>query len=228
MLNLINSIKKRIKILKLNTKFGWQLETAHIANAWGALLSTFFFTFISITFFNILYGKYDNIVGYNKSELLFLMFVTQISYYTYWLISWRNARLLKNSVRDGSFDLLLTKPLPTLFYTSTKRIYLYEFFLNLVPNLLLVALNINFSNLNVTFVNLLFGIIIFIFGILAVDGLTFIFASLVFWLGDSSELIDFTIQAAGDSRTPYEGYSDGFKFSFTTFFPIIIVRVLTR
>ena len=68
------AITDRLLILKANTIFTLQKETAYWANNWASVFSTLFYTLTMLLFINVLYANVTLFVGYTKQEMLLFFF----------------------------------------------------------------------------------------------------------------------------------------------------------
>lgn len=216
---------KRIKLLKLAIKDSYLQDIAHISNVWGGLLSTLMYTVTFIFFIDIVMAKYQTFAGYNREEVLFVALIGQAAFYLLWLLPWTNYPKMIESVRSGSLDYLLTKPVPQLFFLSRRDLHLLNILLNTIPTLTIFALFINWSQLHFDIVNVLAGIVIFLCGQLVMDAVSFLFAVPVFWLGDSDRILRI-LNDVIESKIPFEGFSSTFQIFLTTIFPVLLANVV--
>src|SRR3990167_9318864 len=109
------AISDRAAILKVGIVYTFQQETAYWTNNWANLLSPFFYTLSMVLFIDVIYANVDLVAGYTRNQMLLFLFNGQIAFYTGWLFH-KNLQELIVSVNKGSLDLLLVKPMPSLFY----------------------------------------------------------------------------------------------------------------
>lgn len=221
-----NLIKERFDILRINIINTYQIETAFIGNNWGNMLSTLFYTLSYILFINVIFANVRTFAGYSKNEILFLTLIGQLSFFFIWMFSITNAKELIQDVNSGNLDMILTKPLPSLFYVSTKKISFIGFLRDGFATIAILCFLINWTNLNLNLVNLISGIIIFIFGQIAFNGFQFLFALPVFWFGESTS-IHVVSYSFVDSSVPYEGYTKVLRLIFSTIMPVLITSLIS-
>jgi ABC-2 type transport system permease protein len=184
-----NYIKTRFDILKLNIINTYQIETAYIGENWGNILSTLFYTVTYIMFVNIIYANVKTFAGYERDGILFLTLIGQISFYIVWGLGITNAKNMIRDVNSGSLDLLLTKPIPSLFYISTRTLSLVSIFRDGFATLLILILSINWNALSFAPMHVFWGIIIFLAGQIAFNAFQFLFALPVFWFGEADQIL---------------------------------------
>lgn len=218
---------ERIQLIKINTINTYQIELAYFSQRWASLLSTATFTLSYILLINIVYNSVHLIATYSKNDSLFLSLIGQISYYIMWLWGTSNIQSLITFVNRGDLDLIITKPLPTLFYITFRRIGVVGFLTSGLPTLVLLGLFVNWTEISIAPLNLFLGIIVFICGQIALNTFQFIFAIPVFWQGESTELFDVSMEFLGvPTQIPFEALYSGLKIVFTTFIPVAISTVV--
>ncbi|MDQ3099495.1 MAG: ABC transporter permease [bacterium] len=218
---------ERLQLIKINTINTYQIELAYFSQRWASLLSTLTFTLSYILLINIVYNNVHFIASYSKNDSLFLSVVGQINYYIMWTWGTTNIQNLITFVNRGDLDLILIKPLPTLFYITFRRIGLVGFLTQGLPTLILLAAFVNWSEIYVAPLNLLLGIIVFICGQIALNSFQFMFAIPVFWQGESTELFNVSMEFLGvPTQIPFEALYSGLKIVFTTIIPVAISTVI--
>ena len=126
--NLKKAIHLRLIILKANTIFSFKESLAYVYNNWGGLASTMTYMITYLIFLSIIYSRVDSIAGYNYSQMLLFTFVGQLSFYSIWIWSHQNIVRLGQDVNSGKLDLILSKPLPALWYVTFQKINLTMLF----------------------------------------------------------------------------------------------------
>ncbi|OGM18848.1 hypothetical protein A2686_02300 [Candidatus Woesebacteria bacterium RIFCSPHIGHO2_01_FULL_38_10] len=223
LLELKQKVINKILLIKAITIYTFQQETAYWANTWAHVLSTFFYMLSMILFIDVVYSNVNLVAGYTKNEMLLFLLMAQATYYLSWTIYGNLIDLVEN-VNNGNLDLVLVKPISSLFYITFRRIRLFRVAMDGIPPLIFLALAINWSALNISFLPLLIGIIISVMG--TVCSLSFhLLATLpVFWVGESRNIVEFTshFEYNVGKIIPLEGYGKDFKFFFSTIFPFLI------
>lgn len=223
--NFKNYILDRWIIVKTSVISSAQVELAYPANNWSNIFSTLAYTITSILFINVLFSNVTTFAGYNKDEMLVFFIIGQLTFYIEWLLSLNNLGKFTASINSGSFDLLLTKPLPALFYTNFRTLNLISTIRDLLPNVLLVVFVIDWSILDVSILNFFIGILIFIFGILITINYQLILTLPVFWIGFIDKVMEFglAVEYEISHQFPYEAIRKYFGFFFFTLLPIVLV-----
>lgn len=223
-------ISQRWNILKANTFFTFQKETAYWADNWASVLSTTFYTFSMLIFIHVLYANVKTIAGYTHNDMLLFFLVGQFTYYLNWSISAQNMQDFIIDVNKGDLDLLLTKPIPALFYITFKRIRLFSGLLrDATPPTIAVALSINWSLFHFSFTDIVIALIIFFCGQICMHVLQFIAVIPAIWLGESLSILklSYDIDHYAGRFIPFDAYTSFFKFIFGTVFPVSIAAGFT-
>jgi ABC-2 type transport system permease protein len=216
-------IYERLAVLKVGVVYTFQQETAYWTNNWTSLLSTFFYTVSVILFVDVIYGNVDLVAGYSRNEMLLFVFNGQIGFYTGWVLI-KNLQELSANVNKGNLDLLLVRPIPSLFYVTFRKIKAYSLIRDSLPPMLALAIALNWPALNLNTFNVLAGIVIIFLGVTSAHVMHFLATIPVFWLGESSELIDLSFDSEHNigKIIPFEGYSHEFQFLFSVILPYAI------
>jgi ABC-2 type transport system permease protein len=216
-----NAFLERVAILKINIRNSYLQETAYFGNNWASVLSTVLYTATYLLFVNVIFSNVQLLAGYNKNEMLFLTLMGQLNYYTLATISLPNADKMIEDVNRGNLDLILVRPVPSLFYVSLRDINLLGFFKVAAIPLLFIASTMDWSALSFSSTTVLLGAVSFIFGIIAGDAVKFLLSLPVFWQGEAQELSTF-IYPLTSGNFPWEGLGTGMKIGFGVILPTLI------
>lgn len=219
-----NEIFRRLDLLKANIWFTFQGELAYTGNNWAALFSTSFYTLSLLILLKVLFTNVRELAGYNYQEMLLVFLMTQFTYYINWTVSMRNIYELIADVNKGNLDLVLTKPVPALFYMSIRKINILQLLREGGAPTLAIVLSIKWYELTLTPVNTLIGIVILILGLWVMHVFTLIAALPVFWLGESESIVDLALQLSAGNGVliPFEGYSRKMQVTLGTVIPVLI------
>jgi ABC-2 type transport system permease protein len=223
-MKIIEELRLRINLLKINTVFTFQEQTAYIGENLASILSTTFYSISAVLFINILYSNVNTFAGYDKNQMLLLLLTGQLGFYILWIWSSNNTEGMIEDVRSGDLDLLLTKPVPSLFYVTFKKISLVRRLKDGLPNLLIIAYLINWNELVLT--NFFAGFIIFLFGQVAWHFFRFLFALPVFWQGQSTNIYMISGSLGETKNIPFEGFPGKLRFSLSTIIPTLLTSTI--
>lgn len=221
-----SKIKLALRLLRASTVNTFQSETAYFGNNWGNLVSTVFYTIVQILFINVLYSRVTTFAGYDKNEMFFLLFVSQLGFYFHWAFGNINHKLLIEDVRRGTLDFLLILPVPALWYATFRKIPLLSILRDGVPNLIILGLLIDWAILPLTITSVIFAIIVFFLGQIAWEGFAFLLLLPVFWQGDSKQIYSLNYTLRDSENVPWEGYRPVFQFGLSVLIPTLLLAMI--
>ncbi|MCX6713614.1 MAG: ABC-2 family transporter protein [Candidatus Vogelbacteria bacterium] len=219
----VSKIKIHLRLLRANTVNTFQAETAYFGNNWGNLISTVIYVAVQILFVNVIYSRVHTFAGYNKNEMYFLLLIGQLGFYFLWGWSEMNNRILIEDIRKGALDFLLVLPVPALWYVTFRKIPILTVLRDGLPNIIVVAILVNWSALPLTFYHVIWGLIIFIFGQIAWESFNFLLVLPAFWIGEAKQIYSLSYQLKDNNQIPWEGYRPGFQFSLSFFVPTLLL-----
>lgn len=224
-----NYIDDRLVILKASLIYTWRVETAYPVASIGRVLGSLFYTITSLVFINLLYSRVTMIAGYDKEEMMVFYLVGQMALFTIGQFSYENIRDLIHLVNTGGLDLILAKPIPALFYVSTRNISIFTILNDELLSFILLVSIINWERIDITILSVMAGVVVFIGGLVAMHVFQFLCALPVFWIGESSSLLDATwaFEYNVGRVIPFEGFNPSLKMFFTTLIPALITTGLT-
>lgn len=206
--NLKSAINIRLTILRANTIFSFREGLAYVYNNWGGLASTMTYMITYLVFLSIIYSRVSLIAGYSYSEMLLFTLVGQLSFYSTWTWSYGNIARMGQNVNSGKLDLILSKPLPALWYVTFQKIdlpmLLFHGLPALIPLLYLMVKNLNFT---ISPAGIPLAILTFILGQIAIHCFGFILGLFVFWTGQNKSVVGlgYKLMFFGDA-IPLEAY----------------------
>lgn len=219
-----NAMVDRFWIFIANAKYTFLQETSYFANNWGSLFSTGMFTVAIIIFIQVIYANVKTFAGYDKNEMFLFFFIGQVAFFINAMVNSNLVELI-DDVKKGNLDLILTKPVPALFYITFKRVRIVSMMRDGFIPIVGPALMVNWSLINISFWNLISGILILFFGEIILYVLQFIAVSLVFWLGESLSIYRMVndLDHMPGRTIPLEGFNFSWKVALGTVFPILVL-----
>lgn len=216
---------QRVDILHANTLFSFQKDTAYWADNWTSVLSTTFYTISMLLFINVLYTNVNTIVGYTKNDMLLFFLIGQMSFYLTWSISAQNMQEFIEDVNQGNLDLMLTKPIPALFYITFKRVRIVSSLLrDGIPPTLAVLFSIDWSLFHFSIPTIITATLVFFLGQICLHVVQFISVLPVIWQGESGNIfkLGFDIENYAGRFIPNEGFPLPYRIVFGIFIPVLI------
>ena len=215
------ALNLRLNILKINLVNTWQIETAYFSENWGNLLSTVMYTLTFVLFVNVIFANVNELAGYTKNEMLFFSMMAQLNFYLIYFWSFNNVEDMIVDVNKGNLDMVLTKPLPGLFYVSTRRLNALSILRDSIPPLAILITVIDWSTLHFSAWKILAAFLIMIFGQLAMNTFLFLLALPAFKYGEATEFLGLGFPLTGND-IPYEALTKTLRVFFSTVVPAFI------
>ncbi len=224
-----DGLTERLTLLRAGIVFTAQRELAYAGNNWASVLSTTFFTFSILIFVKIIYSNVQSIAGYSYNEMLVYFFIYQLTYYGNYVVTVRNLFDLIPDVNKGNLDMVLVKPVPSLFYLMSRSISIVSIITDAIPPTLAIVFSINWSVIEFSITGIIIGFVVWIFGLIALNSFQILAALPVFWFGESQNILDLAnnIAAGGGTMIPREGYSPTLRVLLGTIIPAIIAGGFT-
>jgi len=179
-----------------------------------------FFLVLALT----LFSTTQTIKGYGKGEVLVFFAVMNFIDVFVQLFWYRGFTDLQRLVRNGDFDLVLTKPLSPLFWSAFR---IFDFFdLTTIPAAILF-LWYAFSQLPVfpSGENIFLGIVVLLVGFLLAFAVNLMLASLTFFTTELENAWWIYRDIVYVSRFPPEVFPRVARCVFTFIFPVIVIVI---
>mgnify|MGYP001609467276 CR=1 FL=1 len=217
---MLSAFSDRLNVLRINVVNTFRYDTAYFWTNIFSVLSAVTYALTYLLFIGVIYGKVQTVAGYNHNEILFFIFAGTVTFFVLYTWCYDSLDQLRLDVNRGNLDLLLTKPMPLLFYVSTRSTSLLGLIKESGLPMFIIALTIDWPALDFSFWPVLAGVIIFFLSIIIFHCIQFLLTIPVFWLGESAE-ISSLIYGISDFDLPYEGFPRVLKFSLTYFLPVL-------
>lgn len=217
----------RLRLLGVNMVNRFRVETAYFAENWVNVFSTLLFTATQIALVEFLFGNITSLAGFDKNDIYFLLFLGQVAFYTQVAITFTPATEFAEDVNRGNLDLMLTKPVPTLWHAYTKSISIVHLLRDGLPPMVPLVLLINFSALDISAYTLLAGVVIFIAGFIIDHVLIFTLSLASFWSGSSTFILNFFWAERTETKIPFEALFGWFQALMFVFAPVFVVVSLS-
>lgn len=197
-------------------------ETAYMANIFAETASTVFYVISYLLFINFLFAKIGSVAGYSKNDIYFMMLVGQLTFYLYASLLLSAGVKIISTVRNGEFDLLLLKPINTIFYIYASSIKPITTTLISLPNLLILIILINWQALNLTPISLVLGFITWLASILILNTLIIATVYPVFTRGEATDTINITWSLFSINEIPYDKLPNTLKILSFALLPTLL------
>lgn len=179
---------------------------------------------ITIVFFNILYRNVTEVAGWDYHEMLvFLGMHIFSSFAVLNTVSILNLRTLPEKIKNGAVDLVLVKPLSSMFVLSFEKPYLVGF-LSALPGVYLIYYGFSHSGHSLSILGVFIATLVFICGYVIAASIQIMMASVSFrWINATtlpkiSEKMFTNFKA--NPRLVYQGMT---RVVFTFVFPAVFM-----
>ncbi|MFC1748282.1 ABC transporter permease [Pseudomonadota bacterium] len=177
-------------------------------------------TMVSLVSIEIIFFNTESLVGWNKGELILIFAIYRSITALYAIFVRKNIRQLSSLVNSGEFDLLLTKPVNTLFMTCFRIVDLERLFSLLIGTFLVYYAH-TISPIYWSFTTLSILIICIISGSLIRFAVSLIIHTPIMWIQKLTNLERLEIAFFGISRYPRQAFPPLVRGVFSFVFPVL-------
>ena len=220
----MKSIKKIFKIEFILLKLNFETILEYRLNTVFSFFGSLFYNFGAILFLSFLFNKINLISGWDKWDLILLYGVGQMLGYLYLFATHSNNQNFSSYVRNGDFDIFLTKPVNSLIY-STLRLFAYEHLIGLIQPLAIIFYAISNKFYPITIFGIFLSIISILISFIIIHFLN-VLALIPSFKILENEFWRFYVETNDISNYPYEILDN--KFLKFTFFVIIPYALLVN
>lgn len=213
---------KAIRVFFHNFKISLLNELAHKVNFLMRFLSDSIFFFVYFLFYTIIYSYVDNINGWGKYDILFLMgtFHIIISIFVAFFIP--NLAQIPGMVKGGGLDGYIVKPINSQFILSTRSVDIGSL-INIFLGIAIIITSVNQLEIEIKLITAFLYIVYIFTGVFIMYNVLFILVCTIFWLHDSSWSIGFFMTFNSFADKPVSIYK-GIIYRFLVYiFPIGLV-----
>ena len=213
---------KALRVFFHNFKISLLNELAHKANFLMRFLSDSIFFFVYFVFYTVIYTYVDNINGWGKYDMLFLMgtFHIVISLFAAFFVP--NLAQIPGMVKGGGLDGYIVKPISSQFLLSTRLVDIGSL-INIFLGIAIIITSANQLEIEVTLITALLYIGYIFTGVFIMYNVLFILICTIFWLHDSSWSIGFFMTFNSFADKPVSIYK-GVIYRFLVYlFPVGLV-----
>lgn len=185
-----------------------------------------------VVFAKIIYGRFDNVAGFNYEEILIMTGSIILIDGLAWVMFWAGLNELQRKVEKGTFDFILIKPIDTQFLQTISRVDLED--LSKIPvGLFLIISNLLKINFDFSLTNILMYVVMLVSGLVILYSFILIVSTFCFWFVKSEGQWHIMNTFITLGRYPTDIYQGVAKFIFTFIFPVAFLatvptKVLTR
>jgi len=216
-----NAIQLRLRLLKAFTKNTFQAESAYWQNNWANMISVLLYTASFLVFIEVIFANINTLGGYSKEEAVFFYFIAEFFVFL-GFTRWNFAQFSRD-VNSGQLDMLLTKPVPSLFFIMFRNIPLLSFSRDMLPTIGLLVWYIDWSVLDISVLSVLGGVFLLLCGLIIQHFFAFLASLPAIIKGESQELFGFMYEFEDlGQKVPFEAFPKAFQFGFLFLVPITV------
>lgn len=223
-LTVFKTIKYYFKVWLTTLKLSLSKATTFRIEVIVRILRGIMLVAIQIIFIKAVIGNGDNIGGWSEDQMYLLSGVFNMINYFSWAFFAINHWRIEEKILKGEFDVLLLKPMSSIFSVSFPDFFIDEA-MTAISGLMLIVYYFVRNIEMLTFTNIFFGLISIVCAFLVWFSLELIFASFDF-IQLKNGLREIKKNLTNVGRFPLEIWSPNAQFIFYTLFPIAFVSVV--
>ncbi len=223
----MNKILRTLRLISIAFTEQIRAERAYLGNFWFGMLTKLAYNVMFILFIDQLYQRVGQLGDFTKNDFLFVYLVSQMGFYICYYGIFFPLKKLLLQVRNGSFDLMLLKPVPHRAFLYISGMSTFELLLTALPSLLILGGLIDWGQLDVSITSVALGIIVWLSGIVISNTVLFALVLPVFKNGDSTDSLDVFYSITSMGQQPYSKLPSAMQVAALVVFPQILIAGAT-
>jgi ABC-2 type transport system permease protein len=171
---------------------------------------------------DIIFRNTESLAGWSRNEVVIILALSRVVEGTIGVLFTDNIMRLTSTVQKGTFDFILTKPLPSQFAAFFTRLS-YESIGNVLTGLILLVYIAIQSPEIFTLAGSLLTILMSILGITVYYSLLIMVGSLVFYIDRLEALWSFNVLFSEPLTVPFDVFPRGPRIALTYLLPLAFV-----
>src|SRR3989338_3505455 len=213
-------MKKYFLIYKRFIENALSYQAQRRGDTWMKMFLNILWIGMLFLFINVFFEHTQSFAGWSKEEVYLLTFFWVCVDETMILLFEQNLRGIPNLVTDCGLDLHLTKPINTLFLTSSQKILLFSLYRLILEGVLLFGFLAYHPHL-FSFTRFLVTIPLFLCGIMTVYSFLLILNTLSFWFLSIDNVNDLWFTISNDvGKYPIDALPLPLRTLFFTAVPV--------
>lgn len=192
------------------------------ANFFLGIIREFAWLGVFIITIQTIFAHTDSLAGWSKPQMLILLGLSRIIEGLIQILFVNNLAELPSAIQKGTFDLLLTKPLPAQWQAAFKKITIYNLG-NLAAGAILLTYAIITFHPEITFAGTLSTILLSILGITIYYSILICFASIAFWFERFQSFWAINHLISEPLTYPFNIFPRTIRIPLTYFLPVAFV-----
>lgn len=223
----MNKLLRAFSLIRIAFTEQVRAERAYLGNFWYGILTKLAFNAMFILFIDQLFHRVGQLGDFTKNEFLLVYLVSQLGFYICYYGIFYPLKKLLMQVRNGSFDLMLLKPVPHRAFLYISGMSTFELLLTTLPSLLILGGLIDWGQLDVSITSITLGIIVWASGIAICNTVLFALVLPVFKNGDATDSLDVFYSIAAMGQQPYSKLPGAMQVAALVIFPQILIAGAT-
>ena len=174
---------------------------------------------------SIIFSKTDTLGGWGAGDLIALLGVFRLVNTLMQVVIWPNTEQFNASVRDGSLDYTLLKPVSSLFMVTFSKITLWRTWDFIIAVVLILA-GIRMSGEMITSAGLLKFLVLILSGTLVIYSLWIVLIALTFWFTKFDNNVTILQALLDAGRYPATVYPAWLRVILTYLIPIAVATTV--
>jgi ABC-2 type transport system permease protein len=228
-LMVFEGIKKRVKLIRLSLEHNFRIDTAYWFENISSLFFVMLYSILMLVFNEVIFTTTDQIGPYDKNMMRAFLSLSSLNFFIFGYILIPSIMLMIRDINTGQFDYNLIRPVPSLFYTLTKRIQWFTLVRDGLTQSFLIALFVDWGDLVLTLKSIIFAFLIWLIGQYLTQFVIFMFAATAFKTGESSAMVDivWALDYRLNRNIPFDPLPTVMKAGFMFIIPILYTTGIT-
>jgi ABC-2 type transport system permease protein len=220
----MKSIRRYLKIYAILFRQQAMVSTMYRFGFMIEILVEFLYALTRIIFVGALYFNTKSISGWSLYQMLFLMGVNTISSeLILGAVTILNLRELGETIKNGTLDLILTKPVNSLFMLSLSKPY-FTSIIACIPGVFLMIYSMAQMDQKISIPSIICGILIFMAGMVIAYSFFIIITSFNFVFINATTLIKIAETVILNYKiNPQDVYTGALKLVFWLVIPVVFM-----
>ncbi|MEW6717703.1 MAG: ABC-2 family transporter protein [Chloroflexota bacterium] len=215
-------MRRYLRVYWALVKASFTEQTEYHTNFWFEIIASLLSLATGLLFFHFVYRYVDNIAGWNVFEVYFLIGTNALINALYGMNIGSKMGDVARSVKEGTLDTILLKPVSSQFWFSAKGISLRSCF-EILASLGIMAYVISHLEIHITFTKIIIYFSLTLCSVLLKYAFSFIIVTTSFWVVRVDALRAIFMEIFRFSGYPAEIFRGATKILFTFVFPMAII-----
>ncbi len=223
----MNKVLRTLNLIRIAFTEQVRAERAYLGNFWFGMLTKLAYNAMFILFIDQLFHRVGQLGDFTKNEFLFVYLVSQFGFYVCYYGIFFPLKKLIMQVRNGSFDLMLLKPVPHRAFLYISGMSAFELLLTALPSLLILGGLIDWGQIHVSAASVALGLTVWCSGIIISNTVLLLLTLPVFKNGDATDSLDVYYSITPMAQQPYSKLPSAMQIAALVIFPQIIIAGAT-